>query len=305
MPKKQQLSYQKMGLLEFHSRFPGERECVRYLEQIRFPKGFICPRCGSKASGLIVSRGLRQCKTCRAQTSLTAGTMFHRTRTPLLHWFWAILLVAKDKRGHSALQLSKELNISYDRAWLILHKIRSAMAHRDSFYRLDGIVELDEAYFGAPDRKRRGRSTRRAKAFVAIGLTENDRPRFCKIKIIKRLDSRSVKAFTTPRIAKGSQVRTDGLFVYRALTKYGYLHEAVVGSGKDNKNLLHWTHVIISNAKAFILGTFHGLDKKHLQQYLDEFCYRFNRRYREAEMFDRLLLACATAPPITYDELTR
>jgi len=305
MLQKQQLPYQKMGLLEFHARFPSERECVKYLEKIRFPRGFLCPRCGSKESGLIVSRGLRQCKTCRAQISLTAGTMFHRTRTPLIQWFWAIFLVAKDKRGHSALQLSKELNISYDRAWLMLHKIRTAMAHRDMLYKLNGMVEMDEVYFGAPDRERRGRATRRAKALIAVGFSEDEKPRFIKIKTIKRLDSRSVKAFAVPGIAKGSKIRTDGLYVYRSLTKRGYVHDPTVSSGKTNKSLLHWTHVIISNAKAFVTGTFHGLDKKHLQQYLDEFCYRFNRRHRESELFDRLLLACATAPPITYDELTR
>jgi transposase-like protein len=222
----------------------------------------------------------------------------------LIQWFWAIFLVARDKRGHSALQLSKELNISYDRAWLMLHKIRAAMAHRDMMYKLNGTVEMDEAYFGAPDRERRGRATRRAKAIIAVGLTEDEKPRFIKINTIKRLDSRSVKAFAVSGIAKGSKIRTDGLQVYRSLIKRGYFHEATVTSGK-NKRLLHWTHVIISNAKAFVTGTFHGLAKKHLQQYLDEFCYRFNRRHREAELFDRLLLACAGAPPKTYDELTR
>lgn len=305
MSKKQQLPYKKMGLLEFHARFPGESECFKYLEKVRFPKGFLCPRCGSHKSGLVMTRDLWQCKKCRSQVSLTTGTMFHRTRTPLLQWFWAIFLVAKDKRGHSALQLSKELNISYDRAWLMLHKIRTAMAYRDMLYQLDGTVEMDEAYFGAPDPGRRGRSTRRAKAIVAVGLTDDDKPRFVKIKTIKRLDSRSVKAFVTPHIAQNSTIRTDGLYVYRCLAKLGFSHEGTVLAGKVGEKLLHWTHIIISNAKAFVTGTFHGLDEKHLQQYLDEFCYRFNRRHREAELFDRLLLACATAPPITYDELTR
>ncbi len=231
--------------------------------------------------------------------------MFHRTRTPLRYWFWAIFLVAKDKRGHSALQLSKELNIPYDRAWLMMHKIRTAMTHRDMLYRLDGAIEMDDAYFGAPDTGKRGRGTRRTKALVAVGVTEDDKPRFAKIQIIKRLDARCVKAFATSGIAQGSTICTDGLNAYRCLAKLGFSHEAIVTSGKAKENLLHWVHVIISNAKAFIAGTFHGLDDKHIQRYLDEFCYRFNRRYREAELFDRLLVACATAPPLTYDELTQ
>ncbi len=304
MPQNQHLAYHEMGLLQFQTRFPGERECYEYLAKVRFPDGFICPQCHSPDSGLIVTRGLWQCKRCRVQTSVTAGTIFHRTRTPLRQWFWAIFLVARDKRGHSALQLSKELDIPYNRAWFIMHKIRFAMAYRDSQYQLTGIVEMDEAYFGTPDRERRGRGTRRTKALVAVGLTQDNKPRFAKIKIIKRLDARSVEAFAVSQIAQGSTIRIDGLNVYRSLAGLGFSHDATVISGKINDSLLHWIHITISNAKSFVIGTFHGLTKKHYQQYLDEFCYRFNRRYHEAEMFDRLLLACAIAPPITYDELT-
>jgi len=305
MPENRPIVYNAMGLLEFQSRFPGERECYEYLVKTRFPMGFLCPRCGSSMSGSIITRDLWQCKGCRTQVSATAGTMFHRTRTSLQHWFWAIFLVAKDKRGHSALQLSKELDIPYERAWLMMHKIRTAMAYRDTLYRLDGTVEMDEAYFESPDPGRRGRSTRRVKALVAVGLTEDNKPRFANIQTIKRLDARCVKAFATSRIVPGSTIRTDGLHVYRCLAKSGFSHEITVASGKPKGDLLHWVHIIISNAKAFITGTFHGLDDKHIQRYLDEFCYRFNRRHREAELFDRLLLACASAPPLTYDELTR
>jgi transposase-like protein len=231
--------------------------------------------------------------------------MFHRTRTPLQQWFWAIFLTARDKRGHSALQLSKELTISYDRAWLMMHKIRSAMAHRDRQYSLNGIVELDEAYFGAPTRGHIGRSTKRTKALVAVSLTADNRPRFAKIQIIRRLDKRSIKSFASTGIAIGSTIRTDGLNAYRCLEKVGYHHEPYVAPSETAGSVLHWAHTIISNAKAFITGTFHGLDKKHIQRYLDEFCYRFNRRFHEAELFDRLLLACVTAQPVAYDELTR
>lgn len=305
MAEKQPIAYNTMGLLEFQARFPGERECYDYFMKMRFSEGFLCPQCGSSTFGSIVTRNLWQCKNCRSQISVTTGTMFHRTRTPLQYWFWAIFLTAKDKRGHSALQLSKELDISYDKAWLMVHKIRAAMAYRDTLYRLDGIVEMDDAYFGAPAPGKRGRGTRRAKAIVAIGLTKDNKPRFVKIQTIKRLDARSVKAFATSGIARGSIVRTDGLHVYRCLSELGFSHEATVASDKVNGGLLHWVHIVISNAKAFMTGTFHGLDDKHIQRYLDEFCYRFNRRYREAELFDRLLLACASAPSVTYDELTR
>jgi len=299
------LPYRRMGLLDFQKCFPTERECYEYLVRTRFANGFACPHCGSPNSGMIRTRALRQCKACRAQISVTAGTIFHRTRTPLLHWFWAIFLVAKDKRGHSALQLSKELSVSYERAWLMMHKIRSAMSSRDARYSLDGVIEMDEAYFGAPDPGRRGRSTRRTKVLVALSLTEDGKPRFVKVQTIRRLDGRCIWGFAQRHFAPGSVVRTDGLRAYRCLAKKGFRHKAIVAAGSNAENLLHWVHILISNVKAFITGTFHGLDAKHIQRYLDEFCYRFNRRGREDELFDRLLLACATAPPLTYDELTR
>lgn len=305
MTEKLILPYHNMGLLEFQNRFPDNRDCYEYLKMIRFPTQFACSCCGATDSCWVATRGLWQCNQCRKQVSLTSGTMFHRTRTPLRYWFWAIFLVSKDKRGHSALQLSKELNIPYDRSWLIMHKIRAAMAHRDHEYTLQDSVEIDEAYFGSPDVGQRGRGTQRPKALVAVSLTAERKPKYVKMKMIKRLDARCVKSFAQSNICKGSTVYTDGLHAYSCLSKMGYVHIPTVSPGKTDDDVLHWVHIIISNTKAFITGTFHGLDEKHLQQYLDEFCYRFNRRQYEQELFDHLLSACAEAPPLTYAELTR
>jgi ribosomal protein L37AE/L43A len=235
-----------MGMLDFQSRFTSEDECYKYLVSMRFPNGFVCSHCSSTEAGLVITRDLWQCKGCRIQVSVTAGTMFHRTRTPLQYWFWAIFLVAKDKRGHSALQLSKELNIRYDQAWLMIHKIRSAMAYRDRLYRLDGIVEIDEAYFGAPVPGKRGRGTKRIKALVAVGLTEDSKPRFVKIQRTKRLDARCMKSFVLLHIAKGTIIRTDGLNIYRCLSDLGFAHEVVVSPIKSKSDVLHWVHILIS-----------------------------------------------------------
>jgi len=303
MPREWHLAYEKVSLLDFQRRFPDERKCYEYLARTRFPGGFACPQCGSPSAVLMEKRLLWQCRVCRSQVSVTAGTVFHRTRTPLLVWFWAIFLVAVDKRGHSALQLSRELSVPYDRAWRMLHKIRAAMGRRDAEYKLDGIVELDEAYIGAPDEGSRGRGTRRAKAVVALGLTADGKPRFVKMRTVRRLDARSVESFATDGIALGSTIRTDGLNIYNGLGKLGFVHEATVAPGKTKDDVLYWTHTVISNAKAYILGTFHGLEDRHIQRYLDEFCYRFNRRHRETELFDRLLFACVSAPPSTLAEL--
>ena len=304
MPEKVRIAYAPMSLLDFQRRFPSEADCHAYLTDIRFAQGVTCPKCGGKRIGSIATRALLRCKDCRMQFSSTAGTCFHKTRTSLLEWFWAIFLVAKDKRGHSALQLSKELGIPYARSWFMLQKIKIAMAWRDAQYQLTGIVELDEAYFGTPDRHGgKGRRTNRSKALVAVTVTEDGKPRFAKIQIVQRLDSRYVTKFASQHIELGSRIRTDGLAIYNVLAGK-YKHEPVVAKGKPKDALLKWVHIVISNAKAFIDGTFHGLEAKHMQRYLDEFCYRFNRRYREDQLFDRLLLACATALPATYGELT-
>jgi hypothetical protein len=304
MARKHRLAYGDMSLLDFQRRFPEEADCQAYLLSRRFSSGFSCPYCTSTHFGTVSTRGLLRCKVCRKQFSVTSGTCFHRTRTSLREWFWAIFLVVKDKRGHSALQLSKELGIPYARAWFILQKLKVAMAWRDSQYKLSGQVELDDAYFGAPDRQGgKGRKTTRAKVFVAVSITDDEKPRFVKMLVVKRLDSRYVAKFAEKEIEPGATVRTDGLAIYNVLAT-SYKHEPIVAKGKPKDAVSHWVHIVISNAKGFIDGTFHGLDEKHLQRYLDEFCYRFNRRYRESELFDRLLGACIEAPPTSYGELT-
>lgn len=150
------------------------------------------------------------------------------------------------------------------------------MAHRGHEYTLQGSVEIDEAYFGSPDVGQRGRGTQRAKTLVAVSLTAERKPKYVKMKIIKHLDARCIKSFAKSNICKGSTVYTDGLHAHSCLSKMGYVHIPTVAPGKTADDVLHWVHIIISNTKAFITGTFHGLDEKHLQQYLDEFCKEIN-----------------------------
>ncbi len=294
-----------MSLFEFHQRFPTEKECVEHLFNLRWPDGFICPRCHSQKYGFHSNRFLYQCKDCRYQASLTAGSVMHRTRTPLMVWFWAIFLVACDKRGHSALSVSKELMISYWVAWTLLQKIRRAMAEQDGQYKLRGIVELDDAYFGGRDEgEKRGRGTTKSKILVAVSTDiEKRNAGFAKLRAVKKLDTDTVNKFVKENVEPGSKIQTDDLDIYDSLDDLGVEHEEYpIVSGEKP---LPWVHIIISNAKAFCLGTYHRFGKKHLQAYLDEFCYRFNRRFWENQLFDRLLAACINCEKITYAELTQ
>lgn len=139
-------------LKKFQEKFDSEQACREHLFQIRWPNGFCCPKCQHQAYYFLETRKLYQCRNCKHQVSVTAGTIMHKSHTPLLTWFWAIFLVAHDKRGVSTTFIARELELTYPTAWLLLHKIRKAMGDRDANYQLAGLVELDEAFFGAPQR---------------------------------------------------------------------------------------------------------------------------------------------------------
>ena len=296
---------EQIFLLEFNQRFPSQKECIEHLFNLRWPNGFICQRCNSPKYGFHSGRFLYQCKDCRYQASLTAGSVMHKTRTPLMVWFWTIFMVACDKRGHSALSISKELKISYWIAWTLLQKIRRAMAEQDRRYKLKGIVELDDAYWGDKDKgKKRGRGTTKSKVLVAVSTdTKKEHAGFVKMEVVKKLNQDTVSKFVKENIEPGSKIQTDDLNIYNALADLGVEHEQYpLVSGEKP---LPWVHIIISNAKTFCLGTYHRFGRKHLQAYLDEFCYRFNRRFWEDQLFDRLLAACTNCEITTYAELTQ
>ncbi|HAG10459.1 MAG TPA: IS1595 family transposase [Desulfotomaculum sp.] len=297
-----------ISLLEFQSRFRDEEACREHLFSLRWPEGFYCPRCGNKTAYLIKTRHLYECTSCSYQVSVTAGTVMHKTRTSLVAWFWAIYLIAHDKRGSSSLSLKKSLGVSYQTAWAISHKIRKAMTDRDSQYKLAGLVKMDDAYFGGAGEggDKSGRGTEKTPVIVAVSVEKNDHPCHVKMEVVESLNRKAADEFVHKHVTPGSKVTTDGLNIYAELDKVGYQHERIIINKNKKQGLetFKWIHTIISNAKAFIAGTFHGLDNRHLQSYLNEFCYRFNRRFWEPELFNRLLKACVAAKPVAFSELT-
>lgn len=298
------MSQQKgLSFKEFRQRYQTEEACESCLFELRWPKGFVCPKCGG--TGCYHLKGRREyiCKHCHHQSSVTAGTVLHRTHLPLTVWFWAMYLISRDKRGISALQLSRELEISYSSAWYLLHRLRKAMGQRDQKYLLSGIVELDDAYFGSPKPNgKRGRGTEKTSALVAVSLTEKGAPRFLKVQVSK-LDAASVAAAAQRVILPRSEVHSDALDAFRAALREEYMHLFQISG--EGYGTLHWVHTLISNIKSFFLGTYHGLGKKHLQSYFDEFVFRFNRRFWPDQLFPRLLCAVAHSNILGYDDLTR
>ena len=298
--------YQEMSLMQFQRRFRTEVACREHLFKSRWPDGFVCPACGHKEYYDLPRRNLVQCKACGRQTSVTAGTVMHRTRTPLRVWFWAIYLVANDKRGLSALQLSKKLEVSYYVAWTMLHKIRRGMKERDSAYELRGVIEMDDSFFGSGvGGDKRGRGTKKTPVIIEAS-THGAAVGFARMHVVEHVDADTVGYLVQKDIAEKQTIKTDGWRAYGAVKKEGHRHHKKAGmNSKEVKEFLGWVHTLASNAKSFLLGTLHGVGKKHLQEYLDEFCYRFNRRNWEAQIFERLVTACVHSKGVTYSELTQ
>lgn len=312
-------NYQERSLLGFQKEFSTDQACARHLMSLRWPDGFMCPRCGNHDHWLISTRNLLTCKGCRHQTSLTAGTIFHKTRTPLVKWYWLIYHMAMAKVGVSVAQIQRMLEIKeYKTAWLMAHKIRKAMADRDSQYSLAGLVEMDETFIGPPGTTRGRGSERKVTVLCAVSLYQDkkgrERPGFAHMSVVGDASAKTVARFLE-RLGYDSSsgegkklieaIRSDGWRSYGAVAKEHHLEHVrvVLKTPKDAGRLLPFVHHLISNAKSVIGGTHRGVSSKHLQGYLNEVCYRFNRRFWERELLDRLVTACTATGTVTYDNL--
>jgi transposase-like protein len=231
------------------------------------------------------------------KTTPKVGTLMEGSPLPYKTWLWAIYLVAADKRGISAMSLMRQLHLSYKTAWYLLHRIREAMGNRDEKYLLQGIVEFDDSYFGGPKGGgKRGRGTKKTKVLQAVSKDAEGKPKFLKMWVVPNLKGPTVGKFAAAVIAEGATVETDAARSYRKALSEKYNHNWDIFDA--DKEMLAWLHIIVSNAKAHIQGTYHGIDEKYLQRYLNEFGYRFNRRFQQPSLFDRLLAPVTDPPPL-------
>jgi transposase-like protein len=297
-------NYREISFFEFQARFQTEDDCFQYLKKLRWPDGFICPQCGHTEAYFMKRRKVFQCKNCRHQTSVTVNTIFHRTHVPLRKWFWAIYLVGSDKRGCSAKRLEKLINVHYATAWLMIHKIRRAMKNRDSLYKMSNFIEMDDSYFGGSTSGKRGRGAANKSAVVVAVERHGSSAGYAAMEVVESMHSKHLKDFALRAIEEDQTIHTDDFPSYNVLdVAFDHLGETVKPYEAMEK--LPWVHILIGNVKNFIRGTYHGVSHKHLQSYLSEFCYRFNRRFNELQITDRLLTACLNTSVITYAELTR
>jgi transposase-like protein len=298
------MKYEPMTLLEFQERFRTEVDCQNALAQMRWPDGFLCPKCGHDVGYQLTEKRRIQCACCRHQTSLTAGTIFHKTRLPLRLWFWMIYMVAHDKGGASAMRLSKELRLRYATVWLMLHKIRAAMSKRDGNYKLSGALEIDQAFFGrAATTKKPSKADNQAMVLVMIE-SQGKKAGYLDMSIIDAASREAIEARVAQKVEPRQRARTDGLQANYVIRSMGHQLNAEPVSGFQACIEMPWVHTAIALAKRFLLGTYHGVSAKYLQFYLDEFCYRFNRRHCRGTIVTRLLQACTLATPVYEATLT-
>lgn len=297
---------------EFRSWFGTDEDCLDYLDWLRWPEGFVCPRCGH-AGGWWVADGRYKCPGCGGRTSVTAGTLFDRRRTPLTVWFEACWLFASGKDGMSALSLQRSLEIgSYATAWSMLHRLRSVLV-RPGRDRLTGTVEVDETYIGGEEPGLRGGRAKGKKALVGVAVEVKEPRGFgrARMAILADGSAASLHSFVTAHVEPGSRVITDGWAGYRGIDKLGYTYEprsqrAARARGQDPGELLPAVHRVASLVKRWLLGTHQGsVDEAHLQSYLDEFVFRFNRRRSRSRgmVFYRVLELAVTHEPVRYREL--
>lgn len=309
------------SLIAFQKSFPDEAACVDFLFKRRWPEGFICPACGSVRAVQLKSRAWTyQCVDCRRQTSITAGTVMHRTKLPLTVWFWAAHLMATHSNGISALQLAAQLPITYKTAWLLTQKLRRSMVDPDR-EPLEGVVEIDQAEIPFRDTQKFYDPDRSGKIIVIGAVEVRDwatgeavKPRKIGAKYLDTLSGRvrlqaipsneakHVHAFIRANIKPGTTLLSDGHKSYLGIE--GYRHDPrVVGKMAGHVALL-WIHRVFSLLKRWGLGTYHGLRRKHIDTYLNEFAFRYNRRFYRHVSFQTILGIATKRPPISYWDIS-
>jgi transposase-like protein len=295
---------------EFREWFPDDESCRDYLAGLRWPDGFSCPRCGG-GDCWQTGRGLRMCQECGLKTSVTAGTIFHRSHTPLSTWFAAVWLVTSQKNGVSAQGLQDALGFgSYETAWAWLHKLRRAMVRPDRDL-LTGTVELDQSFLGGTSHGKVGGSSDKVPITIAVERTSGGRLGRVRLEVADKTGGLDMIDFATEVVAPGSLIHTDGAQMFKRFTELGYEHQATPGTKKghpveDRDAVMPGPHLVSSLLKRWAAGTLHHrLSYAHLPYYLDEFTFRFNRRNSRARgmLFYRLLQQAVDTDPHPLKEL--
>lgn len=295
-----------LSMNEFIVRYGTEARCYRALYRARWPKGFRCPACGERARSRF-RRGSQvyyQCRACRHQTTLTSGTVFAGSKLPLRTWMLALYLLTSSKTNLAALELMRHLGVNYKTAWRIKHKVMQAMTEREETRRLDGFVQIDDAYLGGErNGGKPGRGSENKQPFlIAVATDETlEHPTFAVIEPVRSFDNASVADWVERRLAPGAEAYTDGLACFGRIADAGHAHTTLdTGGGRAATEVrgARWVNVVLGNVKRAISGSYHAVRQaKYARRYLAEAAYRFNRRFRLAELLQRLTVAMMRCKP--------
>lgn len=301
-----------MKLLEFNKYFPDEDTCKTKFRELRMQQGIVCPKCGCTHHYWKASKEQFQCADCGHRIGLRAGTVMHGSKLPFRYWFMAMHLLTATKQTFSSCEIQRQLDHKrYQPIWEMMHKLRSVMGIRDGRYVLNGSIEIDEAFFTTETPKeKKGRmlkagagSERKAKVLVMAESRDVENPKpymkpkkveFMKMRVIPDLKSSTISASVKVGVnCEKSVAVTDASKSHSKFSEMFDKHISQVVEPKDIGKVLPWVHIAIANAKTTIAGTYHGVKAEYLQEYLNEFCYKFNRRYFKENLFDRLLMVAA------------
>ena len=295
------------SLIAFQRRFADEAACAAYLVSVRWPEGFRCPGCGHDCAWQLETKAWTlECRRCHRQTSVRAGTIMHASKLPLQVWFWATYLMATHSNGISALQLQQQLGLgSYKSAWLLCAKLRHAMVDPNRSP-LCGLVEIDETAIAQRTREEPvagGAGRSHVGKMPVIGAVEilGKGPGRIRLAPIADYSAQSIHSFIASNVVPGATVKTDGWSAYQSVP--AMTHDPHVIGNMAAHVVLPWIHRVFSNLKTWALGVYHSLRQKHLQAYLDEFVFRFNRRNSRQATFRSLFEIVTLGKPITYNML--
>lgn len=301
-----------MSLINFIEKFPDELSCKQKFKEYRDQVGVVCPKCGGKDHYWKKDKEQYECKSCKTRITLKSGTVMHKSKLPFRYWFIAMHLLTATKKSFSAKEIQRQLGHKrYHPIWHMVHKLRESMGKRDGEYILAGSIELDEGYFSTEIPKeekdkplKRGRGSQKkskvlvmAESEIVESPKEGQKPRrvgYLKMKVIDDLKSDTINTLVKDLACNATQVDTDDSTSYVDLKDYIPRHNSQVIPKDKVGDVLPWVHIAISNAKRQLLNSYHNIKPEFLQNYLDEFCYKFNRRYYGEALFGRLLVACVT-----------
>ena len=299
------VQFQKgLSLARFNALYGSEDLCHAALAKWRWPDGFRCPKCGEARHSYLEPRRLYQCSACGVQTSARAGTIFHKSRTPLTKWFLAIHLMTSAKNDIAALELSRQLDVKWDTAWLIKQKLMEVMRQRNAGYKLAGLIQVDDAYVGGEKAGKSGRGAANKLPFVAAVATREGKPVYLQLRCVPGFTKEAIKAWAETSLAPGSHVLSDGLACFAGVTEAGCAHSPVVtGSGRPKHLEFLWVNITLGNVKSAVTGTCRSLDAHHTPRYLAAYEWRYNRRFDLPKNLERLARVAVTTRPHPYATL--